>query len=598
MKRKTAILLINSYPPRQRVISDTALENSLAVLRTYLEARDIGVEVIDDQRIGALENGIPRWCQGLLKNITKLQLKVLQHKTLAGLLFLTAWPLHALALYRRRKYMRRRIGEIVDEVQRQNVPIVGIKLWYGDAYVWGRELAAEVRRRCPGTVVIAGGPQVKVYGDIVLGDGFDLAIMGPGEEILEKVALLHRQVGTKQLLLEKVGEIYGGRFIEAGGFSGNRETVARQMAAQTVPVYRDVDIRDKILFHTIVDGVGCSWNSCNFCSHTRCSVAPAFRPAGDIVDEISVMLRRGIAFFRFSSSETSLAQGRKIAEAILARGLDIRFSMFVRAVKPTAQTLEDYRVMIRAGLRAVFMGGETGHDGVNTTIMNKGVGRKEIIDTIATIRLASDALGLPCRVGLSLIYPCPLPADVTLDEVYRANTALIDATLPDTVIVNPPGPFPATRWFDEADKFGFRFADGPEGLAKRMMQYEYSIYKPAELWPDLGFTLQGQDVKALLKETGRLRAYAAGIGIPTDISDEYLMMTEAIGMSSRLDMMKFKRETLLDIISGSTGYTREIAAAINAASRQLAMVGTNNARRRRETTDGGQIRDLAVTNAN
>ncbi len=598
MKRQTEILLINSHAPRQRSVSDAALENSLAILRTYLEDRDIGVEVIDDQRISALENGVPGWCRQQLKMITKLQIKLTQNKILAGALFLAAWPLHAFALSRRREYMKKRIGDIVSQVKRQHIPILGIKLWYGDAYVWCRELAAEVRRQCPDTVIVAGGPQVKVYGDLVLGDeAFDVAIMGPGEEILERLVLLRRQSGSRPVLLEKVEEIYGGRLVETGGYSGDRKSVVRQLAAQTIPVYRAVDIQDKILFHTIVDGVGCSWNNCNFCTHSRCRVASTPRPAAAIVDEIEVMLRRGIAFFRFSSSETTLAHGRRIAEAILARGLNVRFSMFVRAAKPTAQTFEAYRLMIRAGLRAVFMGGETGHDGVNKVVMNKGVGRKEIIDSIATIRLASDAAGAPCRVGLALIYPCPLPDDVTLDEVFRADMALIDETLPDSVVVNPPGPFPATRWFEEAERFGFEFADGPEGLARHMMRYEYSIYKPAELWPDIGFTLQGKNVPALLKETGRLRAYAAGIGIPTDISDEYLMMTEAIGLISRLDMMMFKRETLLDIISGGTGCTREIAAAINAASRRLAATNTKASRRRR-TAKGDPVRGLAATGAN
>lgn len=88
------------------------------------------------------------------------------------------------------------------------------------------------------------------------------------------------------------------------------------------------------------------------------------------------MPQRGVAFFRFSASETPVEHGRKIAEAILAHGLNIRYSMFVRATKVTEETLAAYRIMIQAGLRAVFMGGETGHDGVNRDIMNKGVEKR------------------------------------------------------------------------------------------------------------------------------------------------------------------------------------------------------------------------------
>ncbi|WP_425058775.1 hypothetical protein SCACP_34310 [Sporomusa carbonis] len=576
MNNNPELLLVNSYAPRQRVASDAALENSLVILRTYLERKGISAEIIDDQRVTTLENGVPRACLHLLKAITKLQLKSYGYKPLAYALLLAAWPVHAYALQCRREYMKDRIGYIVNEIKSKNIPVLGLKLWYGDAFKWSSELAAEVRRQCPDTVIVVGGPQVKVYGDIVFHDNcFDLAIMGPGEELLEQIVILRRRSRSKSVFLDQVRKKFGGSLLKTGGFAANRESLGRSLAEQTIPNYRDSDVEGKILFHTIVDGAGCSWNNCNFCSHTRCTVPFTPRPVADIIAEIETMLRRGIAFFRFSSSETTVEHGRNIAEAILARGLNVRYSMFIRAAARIGpDILEAYQLMIRAGLRAVFMGGETGHDGVNQIIMNKGVVKKDIVNTIATIRLASDAAGLPCRVGLSLIYPCPLPPGVELAEVFQANAALIDETLPDTVIVNPPGPFPETRWYNNAEKFGFHFSEGAEKFAQRLMGYEYSIYKPVELWKDMGFALGGMDAKALLKETGKLRAYAASIGIPTDISDEYLMMTEAIGLRSKLDLVRFKQKTLLDIISGSTDYTREIAAAINAASRRMAATYT------------------------
>lgn len=571
MNSNPAILLINSYAPRQRVVSDAALENSLVILRTYLENKGIRAEIIDDQRVSTLENGVPQWCLHLLKASARMLMKTYRLKPIAGSLLVAAWPLHAYALQCRREYMRNRIRDIVADIKARQIPMVGLKLWYGEAYTWSRQLAAEIRRHCPETIIVVGGPQVKVYGDIVLcHSDFDLAIMGPGEEILEELITLRRQTNYKTIFLAQVTAKLGGRLLKTGGFAGDRQAVVQGLATQTIPDYRSTDLEDKILFHTIVDGVGCSWNNCNFCSHTRCTVPFTPRPVEDIIVEIKAMLRRGITFFRFSSSETPVVHGRKIAEAILAHGLNIRYSMFVRAAKVNEEMLSAYRLMIQAGLRAVFMGGETGHDGVNQDIMNKGVEKKDIVNTIAAIRLASDSVGLPCRIGLSLIYPCPLPPGVTLGEVYQANVSLIDESLPDTVIVNPPGPFPETKWYKDADKFGFQFSEGAATFTQRFMEYEYSIYKPVEFWQDLGSSLHNMKSKAVLKETGKLRAYAAGIGIPTDISDEYLMMTEAIGLRSKLDLVRFKQKTLLDIISGSTDYTREITAAINAASRRLA----------------------------
>jgi GNAT superfamily N-acetyltransferase len=564
------IILVNGHAPRQRSISDAALENSMAILRTYLAKRGIGVKVIDNQRVSKMEAGIPRWCSILLRGITSIQLKFLNSKPITALLFLASWPFHSYSLYCRQRQMEESIETIIRELKLGKKPFLGIKLWYGDAYKWSSRLAAAVRKYCPETVVVVGGPVVKVYGELVLGESnFDLAIMGPGEEVLASL-ILSRKEESRKSFLANTRSVYGGSLIKTGGYCGDQKKVTADLAIQTIPRYTKEDLQDKLLFHTIVDGIGCSWNRCNFCSSARCSVPFTPRPAEDIVAEMESMLKLGIAFFRFSSFETTVAHGQNIAEAILKSGLNVRYSMFARAQQPTTEIYEAYKKMIKSGLRAVFMGGETGHDRVNNEIMNKGVEKKNIIDTIAAIRLAADAVNLPCRIGLSLIYPCPVPAGITLDDVFQANTALIDDTLPDTVIVNPPGPMPATRWFDNADYFGFQFAQGSAGFANLMMQYEYSMYKPAQLWQDVGFTLQNKSCKDLLIETGRLRAYAADLGIPTDISDEYLMMTDAIGLSSKIELLEFKRKTLIDIVSGSTANTREFVAAINKASQQLA----------------------------
>ncbi|SDD86861.1 hypothetical protein [Sporomusa acidovorans] len=549
MTSKPEILLVNSFAPRQRVVADTTLENSLAILRTCLEAKGIEAEVIDDQRITAGEKGLPSLAVRLLKALVKLQLKTYHNKTFTHALLLAAWPLYAYTLQRRHTYMQDRIRQIVTELKTKNIPLLGLKLWYGDAFQWSCDLAAAVRQHCPTTTIIAGGPQVNVSGDFVLRNTcFDLAIMGPGEEILAELIALHRLTGTRDAFLEQVRQTYGGTLLKTGGFAGNTKQHSQSLTKPIVPAYRAEDLQDKIYVHTIVDGVG------------RCALPVTPRPAAAIVAEMETMLKRGIAFFRFSSSATTIEHGRNIAEAILARGLTIRYSMSIRAGKPTQATLDAYRLMIQSGLRAVFMGGETGHD----------EDKRLIVGTVATIRLAADAAGLPCRIGLSLIYPCPLPAGTGADEVYKANVTLIDETLPDTVIVTPPGPLPATNWYNHSEKYGCTFAAGAAAFTQNFMGYKYSVYQPAERWNDTGFALGSMDGRAWLKETGKLRAYAAHLGIPTDIAAEYLMMTEAIGLTSKAELMLFKQRTLIDIISGSTDYTRSIAAAINKASREIA----------------------------
>lgn len=572
LKDKFAILLVNSMAPRQRIASDAALENSLAILRTYLEDKGFQAEVIDEQRISATEAGVPQWCVKLLRFLVSLQMKIYRRNRLVWLLLmLLGWPVQVLSLHYRNRYLENKMEDVIRILRENRIRLLGIKVWYGDSFKWSRLLAAKVRAACPEAIIIAGGPQVKVYGEhIFTGTDFDVAIMGPGEQILERMLRLDREVAGRTEFLQRFHEqISRSRLVQTGIYNADAQAAGRPPCGQAfiIPRYRPADLEDKLLFHTLVDGLGCTWNKCNFCSHTRQIAAYQPRPVAEIVEEFRTMSRQGIAFFRFSSSETPVEHGRKIAEAILAAGLTVNYSMFIRATQVTPAVYEAYCLLIRSGLRAVFMGGETGHDLINDKVMNKGVRKKDIVDTINCIKLAATAVGKSCRIGLSLIYPTPLVEGVSLEDVYEADMRLIQETLPDTVIVNPPGVFPGTKWLKDAGKFGFSIA--PD-FVSQLMQYEYSIYKPVELWGKLGFSLQGKGVLELMKETGRLRAAVADMGIPTDISDEYLMMTEAIGYTTKADLLQFKSVSLEDIIAGSNRYMREVIAKINDQSRRMA----------------------------
>lgn len=572
MQSKLDVLLVNSMAPRQRIASDAALENSLATLRTYLEDKNFRAEIIDEQRISATEAGVPRWCVKLLQFVVWLQMKAyhMKVKYFWLILMLVGWPVQTWSMHYRNQYLNSKIDDITQTIRDNNIHLLGIKVWYGDSFKWSKLLATKVKATCPEVIIIAGGPQIKVYGEHIFHEtDFDVAIMGPGEQVLEEMICLVRQVNNKSEFLHRFHEeISQSRLVKMGTFHGVNVADANQeyRYQHIIPRYRTVDLEDKLLFHTLVDGVGCTWNKCNFCSHTRqASYQP--RPVQEIVKEFEMMNRQGIGFFRFSSSETPVEHGKNIAQAILEKGLTVNYSMFVRAVKVTPEVYDAYCLLIQSGLRAVFMGGETGHDLINEKVMNKGIGKKEIVDTINCIRLAATAVGKSCRIGLSLIYPTPVIDGVTLQDVFEENMRLIQETLPDTVIVNPPAVFPQTNWMNNADAFGFSIA--PD-FVYNLMQYEYSTYKPVELWGNLGFSLQGKTTPEIIKETGRLRTAIAAMGIPTDISDECLMMTEAIGYTTKADLLQFKNDSLQDIMSGSNRYMREVIEKINTQGRRMA----------------------------
>ncbi len=568
MNKGINLLLVNSFAPRQRIASDAALENGLAVIRTYLEERGFSVYVADEQRVSRVENGVPKWCTWLLRKLVKLQLNQYtgRFKPLALLALLLAWPVQSLTLYFRKKYMDMIIDNIVTLVKTDNIPFVGIKVWGGAPYTWSVRLSQKIREEHPETTVIVGGPHIKVYGEYVLAQQeFDLAIMGPGEEMLEYLLNKRQTIPTKAAFLELVQREFGpSPLIRTGHYHEQGDYMFHSF---TIPKYRPVDMADKVWFHTLVDGLGCTWNKCSFCSHTRQYTHYTPRPVEEIRDEIMAMTSRGIAFFRFSSSETPLGHGRAIAQMIVDNNIKMNYSIFARPGNVTEYVYESYRLMIKSGLRAIFLGGETGHDEINDKIMNKGVVRKDIIDTIQCIKLAAAAEGVSCQVVLSMIYPCPIIPGVTLEEVYEQNVSLIKEANPDAVIINPPGVFPGTGWFDDKEKLGFKLG---ESFVHDLMNYEYSIYKPVEFWRKLDYTLNDLDMPKILKEIGRLNRAIIEMGIPINISDDYLMMSQAIGYSSKEDLFEFKKTSFVDIISGTCNYIKQITKKMNERSKLLA----------------------------
>jgi radical SAM superfamily enzyme YgiQ (UPF0313 family) len=221
----------------------------------------------------------------------------------------------------------------------------------------------------------------------------------------------------------------------------------------------------------------------------------------------------------------------------------------------------------------VFLGGETGHDEINDKIMNKGVVRKDIIDTIQCIKLAAVAEGLSCQIVLSMIYPCPVIPGVTLEDVYEQNVSLFKEATPDAVIINPPAVFPGTVWFEQKEKLGFKLGNS---FVNELMNYEYSIYKPVEFWQNLDYTLNDMDLRKILKEIGRLNKAIINMGIPINISDDYLMMSQAIGYSSKADLFDFKKKSFVDIISGTSTFIKQITKTMNDRSKLLAASNPSN----------------------
>ncbi len=572
------ILLWNSLTTRRRSASDTFLDNGLGVLKAHLEDRGHEVWLEDwatDDFFAAL--AVPALARPL-----RGAYRTLLSRAAAGpmpawgrALGAGAMGLQEVQSALQRRRMERRLRDLAWRVVEEAVPVVGVKLWYGEAFGWARRFAELVRERAPEVLLLAGGYHATLYEEDVLRHApFDMAVRGEGEFALTKILdVVDRMAGAGRAeLLEALAarRFENALWREGGGIRKGRKRPVR-IVKKATPRYGEAP--GKVRIHVLLESLGCPWGKCHFCVHPHFYRRYAPRPVEDVVAEMRAMVAQGVGIFRFAGSDTPPAFGARIGQGILDAGLEVTYGMGSRAVRNASapevfeRTVRQYETMLRSGLRAVFIGGETGHDRINAEVMNKGITRDDLVATARAIRQAQARTGIRLDVSLALIYPTPLVDGVTDQEVFDANLELLRAFEPDSVMVTPPGPFKHSRWYTEKERFGFEI---DEAIIPTAMEYEYVLYKPPALWPKLSIGLQGRSFVELLDECGRFRKAVEAMGIPTDISDEHFLMLRAAGYEGREGAEAFKRETLLDIVSCDYRRLTGVSRRINTESRRLA----------------------------
>jgi radical SAM superfamily enzyme YgiQ (UPF0313 family) len=471
------------------------------------------------------------------------------------------------------------LKNLARELRNKGVKIVGVKIWYGQAFTNAKLLVKYIKEVAPYIITVAGGYHVTLYEENLLeASDFDLAVACEGEFALEQIlgiVDINKKYWAKHTVLEDIvkraeqGKIENLIYRKYGKICKTARRKVAVHSSKSIPTY--LINENKVSIHVMVESLGCDWGKCHFCVHSQFYADYALRDPEEICREIEAMRLLGISVFRFAGSDTPPAFGAKIAAKIKEKGLKVVFGMGSRPIRGAKNQFENlvssYTTLIESGLRAMFMGGETGNDLINQEVMNKGVTAEDIVATIAALREAEKRTGEKVYLSLALIYPTPLLGLATLEQVKQDNIRLLKEAQPDSVMITPPGPFLHTKWYEERNKFGFGV---DEGIIKQGMEYEYVLYKPPELWPKLGISLEGRPFKVLLAECNELRKIVENeLEIPTDISDEHFLMFYSAGIRDKKGIARAKKETMLDIVSCDYRLTREISYKVNAFSRWL-----------------------------
>lgn len=161
---------------------------------------------------------------------------------------------------------------------------------------------------------------------------------------------------------------------------------------------------------------GCYWRKCTFC--TRQHFIDCFRqrsPEKIINDMITLKNRYGAKNFFFVDECVSPAVLNALAEGIVAAGLNIRWSCYVRFEKKLADKTF-CRKLARSGLRMLYFGLESACQRI-IDLMGKGV-RKE---TIARVISATGSAGILNMI----LYFVGFPSE-TREEAMETMTFLMD----------------------------------------------------------------------------------------------------------------------------------------------------------------------------
>ncbi len=581
------LLLWNSFMGKAYSVSDCFKENGIGILAKVCNDAGFDIEIEDPARI--------EFYTEFTKNDLTPELSELSERLFNGDNREDTLPLRKewnrlqdnLSGIIRGK-MEKYIDDLARRIRNDRVKVLGIKTWLGDRFTYSEKLAQRVNELSPNTLIIAGGPQVNQFKTHALENSpFDFCIDVEGEvtlvQIINIVKEIYSQEGGKSEVIKKVvslaeaGKIFNLIYKDKNGKA--KETAVQRLSlnSKPFPLYEKGD--GKVNIAVINESAGCHYGKCNFCTHPNITGKYQTRDMSITMKEIrETVMEMGIGLFRFAGSTTPISLSKRIADALLEEGLHIEYSMFVRAETRAKERMPElidaYEKIIRSGLKAVFLGTEAANNDILSKIMDKGNSVEDVYFTIKAIKQASYNQRKHLDVGVSFIYPCPLPRDsgITHEQVLEENLYLLcrlknENYKPDSVLITPAAPLPATAWQMESERFGF---DLPENYFQTVLRYEYELTKDPSTWPELDISLHGIKFLDILKMSGLMEKKVREMGYTVNVSDEHCLAARSAGFLGQRGLEEFKMRSDLSLLTTDYSFLTDVYQKINTYSRKVA----------------------------
>jgi radical SAM superfamily enzyme YgiQ (UPF0313 family) len=238
-----------------------------------------------------------------------------------------------------------------------------------------------------------------------------------------------------------------------------------------------------------------------------------------VVDEIErLRSEEGVSHFRFAGSNPPWQLVSQIAHEILRRKLDVYYSIFasMNNVRPAL-----FGLLHESGLRAMFVGIESGDSGLVHRALNKRNGRRTKI-----VHVCQSAMSAGIFVSLSFIVPAPFETE----ETKRTSLELIEEIFArhslGSIVLSIPFLAPGSRWWNRKEEYGFELAPGMDERAYVLDIVRQSVdyLLPQRSLTDYGYLLQGKTVPNLLDECEEFGQEIERKGAITGMDDSSYML--------------------------------------------------------------------------
>ena len=304
------------------------------------------------------------------------------------------------------------------------------------------ELIAYVKSTCPEATVVGGGPDVTYNAKDYLENGFDVLIVGEGEQTS---AELCEAIKTNQ----SYEEISGVAFLKEGELIKTPSRIKmKTLEDLPLPDRKAVDLerymttwkeRHGVRMLNISTQRGCPY-TCKWCSTAVYGQSYRRRPAGQVADEIELLIAEhsveGLWFVDdvFTVSHKWIGQ---LYEEFKSRNLKIDFECISRAERLNATVLKQLREM---GCTRIWIGAESGSQKIIDAM-----DRKVEVDKVREMINQTKEAGIEAGTFIMVGYPGETIEDIK-ETVYHLKVAT-----PNQLTITKAYPIKGTSLYDEIE---------------------------------------------------------------------------------------------------------------------------------------------------